>query len=300
MNSATPRHFLVIFNPAAGTRRRRRRLARFLAALEAGGASVRLLRTTGPGDAQGLARAAAEAPERPQVLLVAGGDGTINEAINGLLSAEAPPLPLGLLPLGTANVLAGELGLPRDPARAAAVILAGRQRAVALGTANGRAFALMAGVGFDAAVVANLDPALKRRLRQGAYVLETLRQACRFPFPLYRVETAEGERFAARSVIACKAARYGGPFRLARDESLERPRLTLALFQQGGLLAVLRFGLALVTGRLHRCRGLRLVETQGARIEGPSGESVQGDGDIIAALPLVLGVRPAALRLLVP
>lgn len=290
-----PRRPLVIFNPTAGSRRRRR-LETFLAALRAGGAAPLLRETTGVGDARRLAFTAAA--EGADALLVAGGDGTINEAINGLLDAGTG-LPLGLLPLGTANVLAGELSLPRDPARAAAVVLAGRRRTVALGEANGRAFALMAGVGFDAAVVANLSLALKRRLRQGAYALETLSQAFRFGFPRYRVVTAEGAVLEARSVIACKAARYGGPFTLARQASHDRPTLTLALFQQGGPLAVLRFGLALVTGRVHRCRGVRLVETAAAEVEGPAGEPVQGDGDVIARLPLRLGVRPDALEVLV-
>ncbi len=292
---AGPRRPLVIFNPTAGSRRRRR-LDRFLAALTAGGAAPLLRQTTAVGDARRLAFTAKA--EGADALVVAGGDGTINEAINGLLDAGTG-LPLGLLPLGTANVLAGELCLPRDPVRAAAVVLGGRRRCVALGEANGRAFAMMAGVGFDAAVVANLNLALKRRLRQGAYALETLSQAFRFDFPRYSVATAEGGSFQARSVIACKAARYGGPFTLARDASHDRPTLTLALFEQGGPLAVLRFGLALLSGRMHRCRGVRLVETAAAEISGPADSPVQGDGDVIARLPLSLTVRPEALEVLV-
>lgn len=294
----TPRRFLVIFNPTAGARRRRR-LAAFLAALEAAGAAVSLRETTAPGDAHAFALEARE--EEFDVLVVAGGDGTINEALNGLM-ARLPGragLPLALLPLGTANVLARELGLPRDPARAAAVALAGRTRRIALGRANGRHFALMAGIGFDAAVVANLDLGLKRRLRQGAYALETIRQAFRFPFPRYVVEVG-GARYDARSVIACKARHYGGPFVLARQASLERPGLTLALFERGGPLAVLRFSFALLTGRLAESRGLRLIEAEAATIEGPAGEAVQGDGDIVARLPLRLEVVPAALELVAP
>lgn len=294
-NPVPPRRPLVIFNPTAGSRRRRR-LEVFLAALRAGGAAPILRETTGVGHARRLAFGAEQ--EGADALVVAGGDGTINEAINGLLDAGRP-VPLGLLPLGTANVLAGELSLPRDPAKAAAVVLAGRRRRVALGEANGRAFALMAGVGFDAAVVANLNLALKRRLRQGAYALETLRQALSFDFPHYSVATAEGDSFRARSVIACKAARYGGPFKLARGASHDRPTLTLALFEKGGPLAVLRFGLALVTGRMHRCRGVRLVETTAAEISGPANQPVQGDGDLIARLPLHLAVRPEAIEVLV-
>jgi YegS/Rv2252/BmrU family lipid kinase len=287
---------LVIFNPTAGNRRRRR-LESFLSALRAGGAAPELRETGKRGDAHAFARAAAAAGS--DAVLVAGGDGTINEAINGLLESEIA-LPLGLLPLGTANVLAIELGLPRHPTAAAAVVLRNRRMSLSLGLAGSRAFVLMAGIGFDAAVVANVHPRAKRWLRQGAYALQTLVQAFRFGFPHYEVITAEGDRFVARSVIACKASRYGGPFTLAPQESLERPGLTLVLFESAGPLAVLRFSLALLTGRMHACRGVRMVETAGATIAGPAGETVQGDGDLIAALPLSLAVRPAALEILLP
>lgn len=304
--SETPpagRRLLVVFNPTAGARRRRR-LERFLAVLRADGASVTLFETTAVGDALAVALRA----EDHDALVVAGGDGTINEAINGLLQRppDAASLPLGILPLGTANVLARELGLPLDPAGAAAVVLAGARRRIAVGEANGRAFALMAGVGFDAAVVAGLSPRLKRLLRQGAYVLETARQAFRFSFPRYRVEV-QGAVHEARSVIACKARRYGGPHVLAPDQRLEQPQLTLVLFRSGGPLAVLRFGLALLLGRVARCRDVLLLPAADARISRATGtvsaalaEPVQGDGDIIACLPLSLGVRPAAVELLAP
>jgi YegS/Rv2252/BmrU family lipid kinase len=291
-----PRRPLVIFNPTAGNRRRRR-LERFLSALRAGGASPRVCETRKVGDARAFACSAAAAGN--DAVLVAGGDGTINEAINGLLDSGAA-LPLGLLPLGTANVLAIELGLPRRPAAAAAVVLRNRRLPICLGVAGNRAFALMAGIGFDAAVVANLDPARKRRLRQGAYALETIVQAFRFGFPRYQVVTAEGARFEARSVIACRASRYGGPFTLAPRASLQRSTFTLVLFESAGPLAVLRFSFALLLGRMHACRGVRMVETAGAEIAGPVGEAAQGDGDLIATLPLRLAVRPAALEILIP
>lgn len=300
----TKTRLVVVFNPTAGNRRRRR-LDAFLAALSAGGAEPRLLETTAAGDARAFALAARE--ESCRTLVVAGGDGTINEAVDGLTRPlpGAAPVTLGILPLGTANVLARELRIPRDPAAAAAVVLAGGQRIATLGEANGRAFALMAGVGFDAAVVAHLDPVLKRRVRQGAYVWETLRQAFRFRFPRYEV-TVGGERLPARSVIACKASHYGGPFVIAPQASPERPRLTLVLFQRSGPLAVLRFGLDLLLGRIARSRGVRLVECETAEVRhapqelGGGPEPVQGDGDVIARLPLTLSIRPTPLAILAP
>src|SRR5690242_8459419 len=138
---------MVIYNPTAG-RRRRRKLDAVVDALTQHGVQVTLRATTCRGDAE---RLSGEASSRDfDRLVVAGGDGTINEAINGLRDRT---LPLAIVPLGTANVLAAELDLPLDPPAVAEAIVQGRPRAVAIGRVNGRAFAMMAGVGFDAYVV---------------------------------------------------------------------------------------------------------------------------------------------------
>ncbi len=297
MTEHNTRRVLVIFNPVAGMRRRRR-VRRFIAACAAGGAKVDLHETTGPDDARNVASRAAH--DRYDALVAAGGDGTINEAINGIMQSEAErPPPLGILPLGTANVLAHELALPRRPERAAEVVLAGGRRHLMLGLANGRHFVLMAGVGFDAAVVAAVDSGLKRAFKQGAYVLSSLQLLFLFRFPAYRV-TANGEVFEARSLIACNARHYGGPFVLAPKADLASPTFQLCLFERGGTLTAMRYGIAFLRGRLHRTRGVHFLETAEARIEGPDGEPVQGDGELVAQLPLTLAVDRKGLDVLVP
>ena len=104
-------------------------------------------------------------------MVVAGGDGTVNETINGLARSG---LPLALIPLGTANVLAAEIGLQTDPAAVARCVAFGQPRPIALGAANGRRFILMAGAGFDANVVAGVSVPMKRWLGKGAYILSSL------------------------------------------------------------------------------------------------------------------------------
>ncbi|MCC7275062.1 MAG: hypothetical protein IT561_20510 [Alphaproteobacteria bacterium] len=156
---------LVIHNPTAGPRRARR-LAAALDRLAARGRPLTLRRTSCRGDAETIARAAAADP-RIRAIVVAGGDGTIDEAINGIAGGHAV---LGILPLGTANVLAHELAIGDRLDTAARILDAGRERAIRLGIVAGRRFAMMAGAGYDAWVVARVDPALKRRLGKGAYV----------------------------------------------------------------------------------------------------------------------------------
>src|SRR4051794_31648718 len=164
-----PRRLLVIYNPAAG-RRSARRLRRFLDELARLAVPVTLRATASRGDAEDFARAAD--PGAFDAVVAAGGDGTINEVVSGLAASD---LPLAILPLGTANVLANEIGLPRDPARLAAIAATGPARATWTGEVRSdaglRRFVMMAGIGFDASVVAAIDPARKRRLGKLAYVV---------------------------------------------------------------------------------------------------------------------------------
>ena len=143
------RRLLVIHNPVAGWRRVER-FRRTVQQLEHHGCAITERATTGPGDAETIASAAGEV----DVVVVAGGDGTVNEVLNGLMQRPGDPLPLAVIPLGTANVLAGELGLPIEPEGVARAIAHGRTVTAHLGQARfdgqARRFALMAGAGFDA------------------------------------------------------------------------------------------------------------------------------------------------------
>jgi YegS/Rv2252/BmrU family lipid kinase len=290
---------LMVFNPTAG-RRSLRRLHRAVAALRRAGATVRLQATAARGDAERLAREAAAGQQGPvDLLAIAGGDGTINEAVNGLAAAAGgkAPLPLALLPLGTANVLAREIGQRLSPAAAAEAMLRGRPHPVHLGQANGRRFAIMAGAGFDAHVVANVSARLKRRLGRLAYVWEALRQLFLFPYPAYRV-TIDGEVFHVASVVIAKGRLYAGPYVAAPDARLDRPDFQVCLFQRGGRWNAIRYALALTLGVLPRLKGYRIVTGRHLRIDGPPGDPLQGDGDIIAHLPAEISIAPGALALM--
>lgn len=291
---------LVIFNPTAGGRRRRR-LEAALAALERRGWDCALAETRARGDAEALTREALR-EGRAGAVLIAGGDGTINEAVNGALAAgagEAPgAAPLGIIPLGTANVLAAELGMDGIPDAVAAAAAAGT-RAIWPGLANGRAFAMMAGAGFDAHVVAGVNPRWKRKLGKLAYVAEMLRQAVRFRFPVYRVRV-DGHWHEAGSVVVAKGHYYGGRFVLAPDARLDRPEFRVCLFKRRGRLALVLYALALPLGLLPRLKSVNLLPAREVVIEGPEGDPVQGDGDVIAHLPVTIAVALHPLPLVAP
>ncbi|HWA43573.1 MAG TPA: diacylglycerol kinase family protein [Hypericibacter adhaerens] len=289
------RSFLVIFNPTAGGRRRRR-LDHALAALEHRGWDCEILETQARGDAEALARTAS-GEARASRLLIAGGDGTINEAVNGALSAGAK-LPLGIIPLGTANVLAAELGM-MDMGDAVDAAAAGAMHTIWPGRANERNFVLMAGAGFDAHVVATVDPALKRKIGKLAYVWTMLRLAFRFSFPRYRVRV-DGVWHEAASVVVSKGHYYGGRFVLAPRARLDRPEFQVCLFTKGGRWNLVRYALALPLGLLPKMKSITLLPAREVVIEGPEGDPVQGDGDVIAHLPVTIRLAERPLTMVAP
>ncbi|MDE1149471.1 MAG: diacylglycerol kinase family protein [Azospirillaceae bacterium] len=317
MPAETARHLLVIHNPVAG-RRRKGMMGRVVDALRQGGAAVTVVETTGPRDAERLAGLAAAGTltdgRVPDAVVAAGGDGTINEVVNGLLAASGGRLPaLGLIPLGTANVLAAELDLPWGVDDLARTLARAAPRTIHAGRANGRLFTMMAGVGLDAHVVEGVDPAVKRRLGKGAYMLESLAQIARWPNPCYQVTVTDAagatSRHEVASCIVAKGHFYGGRFICAPAARLDAPGFYACLFETSGRLAALRYGAALVTGQLARWGaldggwteglGYRVLPAARVRIEGPVDDPVQGDGDTIARLPVDMETA-APLTVLAP
>ncbi|WP_420345289.1 diacylglycerol/lipid kinase family protein [Pelagibius sp.] len=294
------RRLLVIYNPTAGGSRRRRFEA-VLADLADLGCAMDVRPTTGPGDAGHFA---AEADVQDHDLVVAaGGDGTINEVVNGLVALTPPERrpPLAVLPLGTANVLAAELGLQIVPRQIARVIAGGAVRPVSLGRTEGpdgqgRVFSLMAGAGFDARVVEGLDLRLKRLIGKGAYVVESLHQMCRRQPPPLQV-TVDGVPYEAASVVVSNARFYAGRYLLAPDARIDEPRFHVCLFRYGDAFNTLRYALALQRDRLPVSRGFEIVSGQDIRIEGEGRAPLQADGDIVARLPVTIRPLPNALQM---
>jgi diacylglycerol kinase (ATP) len=292
------RRLLVIHNPTAG-RRRSAYVAAVVEALRHEGTDVTVVETGARGDAERLARTAA--PEVDAVV-VAGGDGTVNEVINGLLAR--PPsdrsLELGLIPLGTVNLLARELAIPREPAALARLLARGLAHPMHVATANGRTFALMVGAGFDARVVDRVDPRLKRRIGRWAYGWEILRQLIFHAPHRYQVRIGEAEPIDVASVVIAKGRFYGGPYELAPAASVRKGGLQVCLFERGGRLNALLYLVGLGTGRIARMPGYRVVGASAVAVTGPVDEPVQGDGDTLTRLPLSVRIGERAIAVIAP
>lgn len=292
------RRIVVIFNPAAG-RRRRPRLNVIVAALRARGCAVTVEETTAPGHATSIARALTQNAAQDNavdVIAVAGGDGTINEVVNGLVGSSVA---LGVIPLGTANVLADEIGLRRSPDDVARVLAEGPVRPIRVGVANGRRFVMMAGAGFDASVVDGVSLSLKRRLGPLAYVWQTFKHAFTDTFAACDV-VVDGVAYRTVSAVVCNGRHYGGPFVAAPAATLTDGLLHVILLKGRGWFSVARYSAALLLGRLNRLTDVELITGKHVVVSGVGDKPVQADGDIITRLPAHLSVDPEPVALVWP
>ena len=289
--SSVPRRILVVFNPAAG-RARRSRFERIVAALRGFGCAVTVVETDAPGHAETLAREASETDY--DVIAVAGGDGTINEAVNGLKGRD---LVLGIIPLGTANVVADEIRLHRSPAAIARTLAHGPVKPIYVGIANGRRFVMMAGAGFDANVVSKISLGLKKVLGPLAYVWGAVRQSFSDPFA-DRDIVIDGTAYRTVSMVACNGRRYGGPFVAAPGASLTENAFHVVLMEGRGWFSVARYGIGLMLGRISMWSDVRIIEGRDVKVEG--GGPVQADGDIVTNLPVRISMDSEPVKLVYP
>ncbi len=301
--AAERRRLLVIFNPVAG-RGTRAKFARALAALERLGVAATVRETRASGDAETFAREASSAEF--DGVVIAGGDGTLNEAVNGL---EDAALPMAVFPFGSENVLAREIGLTRDPERAAEIAARGPARPISVGEVvfggrpGTRRFLLMTGVGFDAEVVSGLDLGLKRRMSKLAFAWSILQRLWRYR-PVEYAVSVQGPgglaTYRVASAIASKARFYAGPFVLAPGAGLARQSFELALLKKPGRGAALACLIALVGGFIHRLRQVEIATVTSATFSDPAGAPVQIDGDSLGQLPITVRIADRPLLLVYP
>lgn len=290
----------LIYNPTAGRLRREpEMLARIQTALGEAGVETTLEPTTAPGSATELARTAAARGD--EIVIVCGGDGTINEAIQGLVGGECA---LAVWPGGTANVLAHELTLPDDPRKLAAMIAQGEKRRISVGHAYKREtgwqryFLLMAGIGVDAAIVKGVNPRLKRRTGVGAFWVSALNYLTRLPLTPFSLGIGQ-ERFEATFACIANAASYGGGFNLTPEASLEEGKLDVCLFNSRSRVSLILDALRGLSGRHTKAPGVVYRKVVAAYANANDDAPVQLDGEFVGTLPMLFASLPEALSIVV-
>lgn len=296
---------LMIVNPISGQGRLQESREALLAALRPFVRDVAV--TQGPGEAEAAARRAALSGHYDAVL-VAGGDGTVNETVNGLIAARADDgatLPLGVIARGTQNVLAHDLSLPQhDLPAVVSMLAAGRTRAIDLGKADDRCFCLMAGFGFDAIVVQNVVPGVKDLIGPGAYALATFQTLAQYQSTSIRL-TLDGEQVESEAYLAvvANASSYAlAQVRMAPFASIDDGWLDVCVFERapGDRIGFVTQIMAMFARR--HLRDPRVRYYRARRIVIDSHPPIQGqlDGDMFRATPLTIDVMPHALEVFVP
>ena len=234
--------------------------------------------------------------------MVAGGDGTINEAIGGMAHSHVP---LAILPGGTANVLATEMKLSRRLEHTARRLGEFRPRRISVGRltcADGaeRHFLLMAGIGLDAHIVYNINGPLKARIGKLAYWVAGWSLLGR-RLTEFGVEIDGLERRCSFA-LASKVRNYGGDFEIARTVTLFDDRFEVVLFEGRNTLSYVKYFAGMVSGRLRGMRGVSVLHADRVILTAPGGQPVyvHVDGEFAGRLPAEIRIVPDALTLMVP
>ncbi len=282
---------LVILNPAArGERARSLRRT-----IEGFSADLVVHETRKPGDAKALARRAVQ--QGCTTIVAAGGDGTVNEVVNGIGEAKVT---LGVLPIGTMNVFALELGMEnKDLQHAWNVIEQGKTRDIDLPQANGEYFVQLAGVGLDAEVVRQTTPEFKKALGPISYVLSLAQIAARKP-PKIVVTDAKCRQLEGSFVLVGNGRYYGGPLVLFRDARLDDGLLDVVVFKKQSHWDLMRYVQAIVFGDHAGLPDVEYFQTESLHIAAEGEVPVELDGEIAGMAPFHFGFARRKLRVLAP
>lgn len=287
---------ILIANPAA-RRASGEKTEHAIILLRSAGYEVNLRLTGKRGDAEEFAREACL--ENSGFIIVCGGDGTINEVING---AAYSGTNIGIIPMGTANVLAKELAIPEDIEGAVGRILNSEAHRVSLGKISftryspltTRYFSLMAGIGFDADAVYGISGGMKKYSGKWAYIASGLRMLFRYS-PARLSFVVDGTAYGGYSAIIGKTSRYGGNFKATPDADITRPELYACIMHGKRRIDVLRYVYGIVTGRHLSFKDVTYLKALSLKIDGTA--HVQIDGDYIGTTPATVSIAENVLKL---
>jgi YegS/Rv2252/BmrU family lipid kinase len=309
------RKVAVVENPASGqtSPRRREIVPATLRALHHAGIETEHLTTDGPGS--GAAQVREAIARGCDAVLVCGGDGTVHEVLQALVGTDVA---LGVIPMGTANALASDLGIGPNPAKAMRSLLRAQPVRVPVGRisfndADGapqsRYFTVAAGIGADALLMARMDPVLKRRLGYLLYIIEAFRIWVTHPFPLFHASFANGHgkprTLEASQLLAVRVRSFGGVLgQFAPGASLHGQNLCLMAFKTRSRLRYLRFLLAVVAGRHSFSNEIELIAADSVECTNRTGSRsriyVEADGEVLGQLPVRIEIAAETLTLLIP
>lgn len=286
--------YMLITNPFSSRGLSDMDVGRAVELLTAARGRVDVVNTRGPGDA---AKAVRDRKRDYIAIVVAGGDGTINEVINGL---DGHHIPIGIIPRGTANVLAHELEIPHGIEAAVRVIAEGKELPLDVGLAGKRRFMLMASAGFDAQVVERAHRKRKTGFGYTSYLLPVWRTFLEADFPEIAVEIHQQE-YRCRHAVVANVSTYGGPFRPAPGAIYNDGEFDVVLYMRPGRWNMLRYGkMALCCSDKAADNDILRLRAKTVTLSSDGRVPLQCDGDPIGSLPCNLRVLGDAVNFIVP
>lgn len=284
----------LIVNPVASRLFSDKKLNWIEETLNRRGYSVTTCFTSGPMDAVKIARQATG--EGSGLVISVGGDGTLNEVINGIAESSAR---LGIIPAGLSNVLARELGIPDQPHKALEVILAGDVRSLDLGLINGRYFSIMVSVGIDAEAVRIVNPIAKRFLKRYSYHLAGFQALVNFHPAPFTLRFDGGEILTGRTAVISNSRFYGGPHQITPAARPDDGRLDCCVFARGRRRDYARYFWGVLRKNHHRLCDVSFRTARTIDIDTP-GLPIQADGDYLGRTPAQIQILPGRLTVLAP
>jgi len=285
---------LLIGNPVSGGGKAAGLMKALVTGLTERGHDTETFRTSGPGDAL---RRAGNLPDGIGALVVCGGDGTLNEVLNGLENPEATPI--AVLPAGTANVISHELALTRVPGELIRTIEAGHVRRIDMGIANGHRFLMIASAGFDALVTREIKKERKGTLGYRRYLLPIAKTLSGYRPPTLNITVDGGEAVNGELVIISNTRNYGGLFTVTPDARCDSGCFDICVLHAASFLSLCRFGIeAFFVGRISPTLATYMKGRQ-IKIETYEQTPVELDGDYFGTTPLEVDIVPAAVPILI-
>ncbi|HZR79019.1 MAG TPA: diacylglycerol kinase family protein [Chthoniobacterales bacterium] len=288
---------LIILNPAAHGDRAQKKQAQ----VESLARECTFCATTRVGEAELMARRGVD--EGFEKIVAAGGDGTINEVVNGIgLSGSHPAgkVSLGVLPIGTMNVFATELGLPvSNLEQCWNIIQMDRIRAIDLPKANQKFFAQLAGVGLDAQVVKETSAQLKRNFGPLSYLISAAQITARKPPRLF-IESDEAPVKEGSFVLVGNGRLYGGPFPFFKHAVIDDGKLDVVVFKSLGYLEIIKYLQDVVFSSDIRVPEIEYFQTPRLRVESDQPVPVEVDGELVGNCPVEFTLQERSLRVLAP
>lgn len=266
-------------------------------AFDSEGLKARPFITQTPGDIKKMVQELVEQGER--LIVVAGGDGTINEAVHGIVKTGTA---LGIIPLGTANAFAIELGIPFSVREAVQVIKRGQVRTIDVGKAGEHFFAMGAGMSYDAEVITKVRMESKRQIGSLAYITHGFLESLVYPFPILRLESEDPSpvRCEGRLVIVTNTRFYGGHFKSAPKALLDDGLLDVVVMKKKKLWHLMRYISAMRYGDLTRLPDVEYFQCRRLKVTSDPLVLVHVDAEIAEKTPCVFECVPKALRVIVP